>query len=64
MRASESLIPPGAVCARRLMIILASTSADPACDDEASCVSGFGHMVGECVALLRLGEMWKVILKR
>ena len=33
IRASESLIPRGAVCARRLMMIPASASADRACDD-------------------------------
>ena len=64
MRASEPLIPRGAVCARRLMMISVLASADRAYDDWASCVSGFGHMVGECVALLRLGEMWKVIFRR
>ena len=64
MVASESLIPRGAVCARRLMLIPASASADRAYDDGASCASGFGHMVDECVALRILGEMWKVIVRR
>ena len=64
MKASESLIPRGAVRVKRLMLIPASASADRACDDGASYASGFGHMVDECAALLKLGEMWKVILRR
>ena len=57
MRASESLIPRGAVCAKRLMLIPALANDDRACDDESSCEARDVYRFSECAACEVSGVM-------